>query len=214
VNASALAIIGPGLQVTSPGRRGRRDVQGECGLDRPAPGLEHAFLDHVAGAVAALLARLEHEDHPSGQRLPPGVEQPCGGREHGRVGVVPARVHRAVHLRGEREAAVLTQRQRVHVAAQQHRRPRVGPVEDGGHRRAGLALRDMQVEALQSVQHGGLRGGQVEPQFGVFVQLTTQRDRSGLKGSGGLEQTGEPRVVGQGGRGGSHELMMTPGGPA
>ena len=44
--------------------------------------------------------------------------------EHRRVGVVPAGVHRPVRPRGEVETGVLVQRQRVHVAAQQHGRAR------------------------------------------------------------------------------------------
>src|SRR3712207_8845650 len=43
----------------------------------PRPrGVQHALAQHVAGAVPALLARLEHEDDVAGERIPVGTQQP------------------------------------------------------------------------------------------------------------------------------------------
>ena len=104
----------------------RRHVQG-VGRDRALAGrVEHALADHVPGAGVALLARLEHEDHRAGQVGLPRREQLRGAGQHGRVQVVTAGVHRARHRRRVRQPGLLGDRQRVHVAAQQHDRPRPG----------------------------------------------------------------------------------------
>jgi hypothetical protein len=149
-------------------------VQRERLLHRTTARLEHALLQHVPRAVLTLLTRLEHEHDLAGQRLPPRVQHAGSGHEHRRVGVVAARVHRPVDLRGEREPALLLQRQRVHVAAQQHGRARLLAVQHRRHRTARLARADVQTETLQRVQHRGLRLRQVEALLGVLVELPAQ----------------------------------------
>jgi hypothetical protein len=68
------------------------------GRVHPAAGrVQHAFADHVAGAVEAFLAGLEHQDDVARQAVPVLRQQRGGAGEHGRVEVVAAGVHGAVH---------------------------------------------------------------------------------------------------------------------
>ena len=121
-----------GEERTRPQGDGVRRVLGaDVDRERPCHGsgavrtvLEQALLDHEAGAVVALLARLEHQQDPSGQRVTPLHEQARGPQQHRDVGVVAAAVHRANVLGRELEAGVLGERQAVHVGPQQDRRAR------------------------------------------------------------------------------------------
>ena len=129
---SADAIVEPPRHVSHP--VGSDEVM--CRANAPVTGdgvpsasgghVEQALVEHEAGAVVALLAGLEHEQHPAGELAGAVGEQPGGADEHRRVGVVPAGVHRVVDARREVEPGVLVQRQGVHVAAQQDRRARLG----------------------------------------------------------------------------------------
>jgi len=122
-----------------PARRGEPQLQQVAGgRDRAHPGADLADLqprvavqredplhpvhraigDHVhRPAGLHLLRRLEDQPHPAGQ---PGRGRECepGAQQHRRVRVVPAGVHDAVDGRGEGQAGVLGERQRVHVGAQ------------------------------------------------------------------------------------------------
>ena len=81
-------------------RQRRRDVHRERAGDRRRRAVgerrdvEQAFLEHEAGAVVALLAGLEHEQHAAGELVAVRGEQLGGADEHRRVGVVAAGVHR------------------------------------------------------------------------------------------------------------------------
>ena len=97
--------------------------------------VEQALLEHEAGAVVALLARLEHERDPTPQPAAPRGEQPGTAGQHGDVAVVAAGVHGVVDPAGEVEVGVLVHGEGVHVAPEQHGRTRLGAVEDGDHRR-------------------------------------------------------------------------------
>ena len=90
--------------------------------------VEEPFVEHEAGPVVALLARLEHEQHPPGELVAAGGEQLGRADQHRRVGVVAAGVHRVVDGGREVEARVLGHRQGVHVAPQEDRRPGRVPV--------------------------------------------------------------------------------------
>ena len=134
---SADAIVGPPRALSQP--LGSADVM--CNANAPVTGdgvpsasgrhVEQPLVEHEAGAVMALLAGLEHEQHPAGEVVAVPRQQPGRADEHRGVGVVAARVHLAVVLRREVEAGVLVQRKGVHVAAQQHRRARLGPRSGG-----------------------------------------------------------------------------------
>ena len=127
---------------------GRGDVQRVRG-DRPAlpGGGQHALADHLVRAPVALLAGLEHEDHVSPQLGPPGAKQPRRPGQHRRMQVVAAGVHHPGEPRGVRQPRCLRDRQRVHIPAQQHRRP--GYV---------LALSHPSVVARLAAQHRRHRG--------------------------------------------------------
>ena len=63
--------------------------------------VEQTLINHVAGAVHPLLARLEHEEDGAGEFLAPGAQYPRRADQHGRMRVVPAGVHVAVRVRSE-----------------------------------------------------------------------------------------------------------------
>jgi hypothetical protein len=186
-NASAEASIGPRLLDTArhhPDRDQRKDVYGEGRVDV----LEQPFLDHVPRAVMPFLARLKHELHGSGELIATRIEQACGSGEHGHVSVVAAGVHRPLDCRLELEVRVLGHRQRVHIAAQQQRRSRRGAPQrrdDAARRRA---LRHLEVETAQRVEHRPLGLGQLQTELGVHVQVSPQRHGVGHEGGGLLHE--------------------------
>ena len=93
-------------------------------------------------------------------------QQAGGDRAHRHVAVVAARVHASRHARGVGRAGLSEDRQRVHVHAQQHRRPAPSVVASSpvladaaaqaqararevlGDARGGLALREGQLRLL------------------------------------------------------------------
>ena len=95
-------------------------MHGVGGVGPATGGVEHSFVDHRPGAVVALLARLEHQHHVSGEPVAVLREQPGRAGEHCSVQIVPAGVHRAVR-RGVVEPGALVDGQGVHVGAQQDR---------------------------------------------------------------------------------------------
>ena len=68
----------------------------DTGFGAGRGGGEQPLVEHVLGAVVALLAGLEHERHAPSQRAAARAEQLGGAGEHRHVGVVAARVHGAV----------------------------------------------------------------------------------------------------------------------
>ena len=91
---SAEASSVPARLPIMPVRGVGHDVQREGGVGQR---VEQPVVEHEAGAVEALLARLEHEAHFAGQLVGARGEHPGGAGEHGRVGVVAAGVHPARH---------------------------------------------------------------------------------------------------------------------
>ena len=150
--------------------------------------VEQALVEHEPGAVVALLAGLEHEQHSSGQLVPAAAEQAGGAGEHRGVRVVPAGVHAPVHVRGEVEAGVLRHRQRVHVAAQQDRRPGLRAGQQGGDARRGVVERDVERETVECGQHRLAGDRQVVADLGPAVQGTAQLDRDIEQAPGLLHQ--------------------------
>lgn len=92
--------------------------------------VDDAVVEHEARAMMAFLARLEHEDHSAGQPVARRTEQLRRADEHRDMRIVPARMHRAADLGREIEPGVLNQRQRIHVATQQHGAAVRGPAQD------------------------------------------------------------------------------------
>ena len=126
------------------------------------------------------------------RRVAPSGEQPGGGRQHRGVQVVPAGVHGAVDLGGERQPGVLVHRQRVHVRAHEHRRSRPRTAQDGDDRAALPAGVDLERQVLERGEHGGLGDGQRQADLGVTVQGAPQLQRPWLQGAG-LGQQGALR---------------------
>jgi hypothetical protein len=152
---------------------GGHHVQGVRGGRALARGVEHPLLDHVLRARAALLARLEHEDHVPGEITAPRAQQPRGPGQHGGVQVVPAGVHRTLDLGRVRQPGALGDRQGVHVAAQQHGPARTRAAEDGGHRAQRAAHGDLDRQPVQCGQHLGLGAGQVQADLRLSVEAMT-----------------------------------------
>ena len=90
------------------------------------------------------------------------------------VRVVTAGVHAAIARRGEVEAGVLVQRQRVHVAAQQHRRARLAAVEQRGDAAGCLVQRDIERQTVQRLEHVLAGDRQVVADLGPLVQRAPQ----------------------------------------
>jgi hypothetical protein len=91
------------------------------------------------------------------------------------VGIVAAGVHPAFDLGLELEVGILLHRQRIHVGAQQDRWPRPGPAKRRQKAGALLAARDLEIDPLQRLEHGGRGLRQVESQLGIRVDLPSQR---------------------------------------
>jgi hypothetical protein len=80
--------------------------------------VERAQRHDLARAAAPLLRGLEHQRHAARQRPLPRLEQPRRAQQHGRVRVVPARVHAARVGAAPGRVHGLLNRQAVHVGAQ------------------------------------------------------------------------------------------------
>jgi hypothetical protein len=182
-----------GADVHLTGRQGGADVQriGRVGAAGRPRAVQQPLVDHVPGAVEALLAGLEHEQDPPRELVAALREHPHGGGEHCDVGVVAAGVHAAVHLGGEGQAGVLGQRQRVHVAAQQHRGAAPLALQHGHHRADRTAEVHLYRQVGQRGDHRIARARQVESELGMPLQGATQRDRARLDAARLRVQTGE-----------------------
>jgi hypothetical protein len=156
--------------------------------------VEQPLLEHVAGAVQAFLPRLQHEDDLPGQQVAALGEQAGGAEQHRHVGVVPARVHGAGDLGGEREPGVLLHLQGVHVGAQQIGGPGSRPAQDAHHRGRGFPGGHLDRQVGERLEDGELGPGQVQADLGVPVQRTAQVDRAvGVVVGGGEQVRGADR---------------------
>jgi hypothetical protein len=150
--------------------------------ERPRHGLaavaavEQAFVQGDLRAALALLARLEQEPHPPGQRAAAVGQHAGGADQHRGVGVVAAGVHRPVDLGPVVQVGVVGHGQRVHVGPQQDRRAGPGAVEVGHDRRLAGAQRDAQRQAVERLEHPGLGQRQVEAQLRPAVQVAAEGD--------------------------------------
>ena len=142
--------------------------------------LQQPFVEHEAGAVIALLARLEHQEHAPGQLLAPGHEEARGSQQHRHVGVVAAGVHRARLLGGELQPRLLGQRQAVHVGAKEDRRAGASAFDDGGHGGRGRAEPGLEAERAELLDEDRLGRGRCRPISGVRWR---RRRRSTVAGS-------------------------------
>ena len=192
---SAAAIIGARPDVDAAAGQVRDDVHRERAADRRLrDDVEQPLLEHVAGAVQALLPRLQHEHDLPGQQVAPLGEQPGGAEQHRHVGVVPAGVHGAGDLGGEGQAGVLVHLQGVHVGAQQVGRSRPRPAEDADDRADRRPGGHLDRQLGEGVEHRGLGLRQLQPDLGVPVQPAAQVDRAvGVVVGGGEQVRGADR---------------------
>ena len=167
---------GAGARRDGAGGQAMGDVQREGGGGRRRA-VEQPLLDHDAGAVVALFAGLEHEQHRAGEQVAATGEEARGPDEHCRVRIMAARVHGARHLRGEGKARLFRHRQRVHVGAQQDRGPRPRAGQSRDDRRRALSRSDVEAEAAESPEHSRLRPWQGEADFGMPVDAAAKLDR-------------------------------------
>src|ERR1022692_4910818 len=98
-STSAAAMIVPGLVAITPaGQSDAATCSAYAGHRPVARRVEHALLDHQPGPAAALLARLEHEDHVPGEPGLASGQQARRPGEHGGMQVVAAGGHGAIGL--------------------------------------------------------------------------------------------------------------------
>ena len=180
------------------GELGGVDVQGVGSVHTPAGRLEQALAEHDVGAAGPLLPRLEHEDDVAGEVVPQAVQDAGGAHEGGDVQVVAARVHEPLVGRCVVEAELLSDRQAVHVAAEQHHLPlppvgRLGlATQHRDHRRELLAHGDLEVEPVERVQDQALGDRQLVAELGHPVQPSPQGDQ--VVGDGlGSRESAHPR---------------------
>ena len=123
---SLAAISGPGRVATVPARgQVAHHVQGEGGVGagvRRRPARPRRSCAAAPSKPSSPGWNMKTTSPASRSRV--RRQQLGGADQHRRVQVVPAGVHRAVHLRAERDVDLLGHRQRVHVAAQQDDGPR------------------------------------------------------------------------------------------
>ena len=128
------------------------------GVRAAARGVQDALADHVARAVVAFLAGLEHQHDVAGQ-LPAAFGQQGGGPgQHRGVEIMAAGVHGAVDPGGEVDAGALLDGEAVHVRAQQDhgfvgRSVRCAAAQNRGDRRRGLAEGDFVRQAVEGFEN-------------------------------------------------------------
>ncbi len=116
-----------------------------------------------------------------------------GGQQAGRAGqhrgveVVPAGVH-AVGGGGERQSGALRDRQRVHVAAQQHGGAGSFTAQHGRHGAEAAAGGDVERQPVEGAEHRFLGAGQVEAEFRNAVQRAPQAHQVVGEGGGVVEE--------------------------
>ena len=147
-----------------------------------------SFFEHELCAGKALLAGLKQKHHPAPQRFPALAQQFCRARQHGHMGIVAAGVHDAFALRAEGQASVFGHGQRVHIAAQQQRRPICRAAQGRDNSAAAFVQCNLKGQAVQRFENLRAGGGQIEPQLGLGVNAAAQRHHLGLHGVGRSQQ--------------------------
>ena len=149
--------------------------------------IEHALFDHVLGTVKALFPWLEHEANLAGEFALVLAEQSGCTCQHGDVGVMATSVHRTIDLGLERRFVVLLERQGIHVAPQQHGRPRLASIEIGDHGCRRLSERDAEPKPCQRVEDPLLSSRELETQLRIGMDASAQFDRLTIEGGGSSE---------------------------
>ena len=186
---------------------GGEHVHAVGGVHPAAGGIQHAFADHVARAVEAFLARLEHQHDIAGQLVPAFGEERGRAGEHGGVEVVAAGVHGAVDRGGVVHAGLFLDGKPVHVRAEEHRRGAPAacgpPAGARRNRRAAvapprrtavtdvvlLAQRDFVRQAVQRLQHLFLGSRQLQADLRLPVQVVAEPGKVSPASPGRLRQS-------------------------
>ena len=153
------------------------DVECESGVGRRI--VEQPLGDHFARAVVPFLPRLEHEQDLPCKAVAAGAQQAGGSGKHRRMAVMAAGVHRALCAAGEVEPSRLADRQRIHVAAQQHGARRIAvarPVEQGDEAAGRFAVADGERQASKRGLQFVASAGAIEPEFRIGVNIAAKRD--------------------------------------
>ena len=158
--------------------------------DPGAGGIQDAFAEHVACAVEAFLARLEHEDDVAAELVPLLGQEGGGSGEHGGVQVVAAGVHCPIGPGGEVHSGLFLDGQSVHVRAEEDGRAlaavcfcllvptaRVFAAQDCRDRRRLLAQRDLVRQPIQRLKDLLLGAREVEPDFRLAVKVVAKADQ-------------------------------------
>ena len=98
--------------------------------------VNQTIFEHEAGTVVALLARLKHKHHRSGQFISAFAQGAGSADQHGYMGVVTTGMHRPDVARQKVQASVFGQGKRIHIAAQEHGAP-VGRAAQGSDQTRG-----------------------------------------------------------------------------
>ena len=144
------------------------------GARRERPEFEQALVDHVLSTMMAFLTRLEHEQNPPVDLVAVPAQESGGSDEHGDMGVVPTRVHRAIDPRTEIESGVLGHGKRIHVAPQQHGRTGVVAFEGGGDPRGCLVQGDVDRKAFERFENLLARARKMIADLGPLMQGATK----------------------------------------
>ena len=170
-----------------PDRRSRPVVQAIDPVAREA--IEQAVVEHREGAACAFLARLEDEGHRAVEIPRLGEVAGCAEQDRG-VAVVAAGVHLALRAAGIGNPGRLYDRQRVHVGPDADRALAVAIAQHADDARAADAAMHLDAIALEFTRDdfGGAVG--FEPEFGMGVQVASDRRQVGVKRANLVERCG------------------------
>ena len=145
-----------------------------------------AVLDHGAGAGQCLLARLEHQDHKALELLFMGFQQFGCTQQHGGMGVMTAGVHFPRALGGIGQASVLGEGQSIHISPEKD--AFASFFADITQHAALAAGTETDAHFLQFFLDFGSGFGQLQPQFGIFMEIPAPADDLLLHGLGFLQK--------------------------
>ena len=151
-------------------------MYGEGGLGARPGDIEQTLIDHQLRPSIPLFTRLEGEYHRSPEAASHSGKNTCRANEGCRVKIVSACVHGTIRGR-EWEPRRLHNRQRVHVSTQQNGGSRRSSAKHGDDRGKCCASPDIQIEALQCVQHATLCATGVQADFRILVNGSAQADQ-------------------------------------
>jgi len=136
----------------------------------------NAVVYHRRASNAVLFGRLENQLNRTLQAIPALHQHRRRAEKHGRVRVVPARVHPPV-FRGEWKVRALIHAQGVHIGAYPQDLTRFFPLDQRDDSMPGDALLDFfDSHFLEFLHYESLGKGQVQPQFRIGVEIPPPLD--------------------------------------